>query len=170
MTFSERKAIRIVAQRISACTGISRREVESRLHCHDTEQEILDDHAMCLLLGLPTEPVPFWRIIFRSERYGCLREEDIEGLVRLVRMLDMIDAADEAMTIECEYEKESDRWIASVVHLPGVMGYHRNRGDAIDKAISLAREVMHDRIQHGEWQGSVDDLRFVVTDTEGKET
>ena len=165
MTFSERKAIRIAAQRISACTGISRREVESRLHCHDTEQEILDDHAMCLLLGLPSAKVPFWRIAFRAEKYGSLREEDIEELTRL---LDMIDAADDAMTIECEYEKDSDRWIASVMQLPGVMGYHRNRGDAIDKAISLAREVMHDRIQHGEWQGSVDHLRFTVADNEGR--
>lgn len=71
------------------------------------------------------------------------------------------------LTVECEYENSTGHWIAAVVELPGVSGYHHNRGDAIDEAISLAREVMDDRIRHDEWDGSVDDLKFAIKDKQG---
>jgi predicted RNase H-like HicB family nuclease len=55
------------------------------------------------------------------------------------------------MRLRLETEHEStDRWIADVVTLPGVMAYGRTRAEAVRKAKALALEVIADRVRHGE--------------------
>lgn len=54
------------------------------------------------------------------------------------------------LTIETELEQESDRWIAEVLELPGVLVYGKSEPEAIDKAKALALRVLAERLEHGE--------------------
>ncbi len=54
------------------------------------------------------------------------------------------------LTVELEEEKESGRWIADVVDLPGVMVYGATSHEALAKAKLLAIDVVGDRLAHGE--------------------
>jgi predicted RNase H-like HicB family nuclease len=56
----------------------------------------------------------------------------------------------EGLTIATEFEQESNRWIAEVVELSGVLVYGQTKEDAIDKAKVLALRVLADRLEHGE--------------------
>lgn len=56
----------------------------------------------------------------------------------------------EELTIETELEQESDRWIAEVMELPGVLVYGESEPEAIDKAKALALRVLAERLEHGE--------------------
>ncbi len=56
----------------------------------------------------------------------------------------------EELTIETELEEESDRWIAEVMELPGVLVYGSSETEAIDKAKVLALRVLAERLEHGE--------------------
>jgi predicted RNase H-like HicB family nuclease len=60
----------------------------------------------------------------------------MEGLLRL--------------KVELEEERESGRWIADVVDLPGVMVYGATAPEALAKAKLLAIDVVGDRLSHGE--------------------
>lgn len=55
----------------------------------------------------------------------------------------------EELTIETEFEQESDRWIAEVIELPGVLVYGSNEPEAINKAKALALRVLA-RLEHSE--------------------
>ncbi len=54
------------------------------------------------------------------------------------------------LNVELEEERESGRWIADVVDLPGVMVYGATAFEALTKAKLLALEVVGDRLAHGE--------------------
>ena len=54
------------------------------------------------------------------------------------------------LKIETEHERESDRWIADVVDLPGVMVYGSTCAEAIAKAKALAFDVISDRLAKNE--------------------
>jgi len=56
----------------------------------------------------------------------------------------------EELTIETELEQQSDRWIAEVIELPGVLVYGSSEVEAIDKAKALALRVLAERLEHGE--------------------
>jgi predicted RNase H-like HicB family nuclease len=50
-----------------------------------------------------------------------------------------------------ETERETDgRFIAEVIEMPGVMVYGTTEVETCAKAIALAREVIADRLAHGE--------------------
>lgn len=57
---------------------------------------------------------------------------------------------DSIVRLKVEFERESHRWIADVVTLPGVLVYGRTRAEALRAAQALALEVLADRIKHGE--------------------
>lgn len=57
---------------------------------------------------------------------------------------------DEKLTILTELEQESDRWIAEVTELPGVLVYGSNEPEAINKAKALALRVLAERLEHSE--------------------
>jgi predicted RNase H-like HicB family nuclease len=47
------------------------------------------------------------------------------------------------LSLAIEFELEEDgRWIAEVVHLPGVLAYGDTKEEALSKAETLARQVM----------------------------
>jgi predicted RNase H-like HicB family nuclease len=53
--------------------------------------------------------------------------------------------------LQVEFDREVDgRWIAGVPALPGVMVYGASQEEAFEKVQVLAREVIEDRIAHGE--------------------
>jgi predicted RNase H-like HicB family nuclease len=52
-------------------------------------------------------------------------------------------------TIEVDYEADG-RWIAEVLHLPGVIGYGQSRQEAIERVQALSLRVLADRLEHGE--------------------
>ena len=55
------------------------------------------------------------------------------------------------MNFTIELEREDDgRWIAEVIHLPGVMVYATTRAEALAKVQALALRVLADQIEHGE--------------------
>jgi predicted RNase H-like HicB family nuclease len=54
------------------------------------------------------------------------------------------------LRIESERERESGRWIADVVDLPGVMVYGATCEEAIARAKALAVDVVADRPEHDE--------------------
>jgi predicted RNase H-like HicB family nuclease len=56
----------------------------------------------------------------------------------------------EELTIETELEQQSDRWIAEVIEIPGVLVYGSSEVEAIDKAKALALRVLAERLEHGE--------------------
>jgi predicted RNase H-like HicB family nuclease len=56
----------------------------------------------------------------------------------------------EELTIETEFEQQSDRWIAEVIELPGVLVYGKSELEAINKAKALALRVLAERLEHGE--------------------
>lgn len=56
----------------------------------------------------------------------------------------------EELTIETELEQESDRWIAEVIELPGVLVYGKSESEAINIAKALALRVLAERLEHGE--------------------
>lgn len=59
-----------------------------------------------------------------------------------------------------EIDRETDgRWIAEVIELPGVLTYGATQGQAIEGAQMLAREVIEDRVEHGE-MSAPDHLEF----------
>ena len=67
------------------------------------------------------------------------------------------------MSFRVEVEQETDgRWIAEVRDLPGVMGYGKQRDEAISKAQALALRVLADRLEHGESVPPIDGVFSVV--------
>jgi predicted RNase H-like HicB family nuclease len=54
------------------------------------------------------------------------------------------------LKVELEQERESGRWIADVVDLPGVLVYGATAFEALAKAKLLALDVIGDRLAHGE--------------------
>ena len=52
--------------------------------------------------------------------------------------------------VELEEERESGRWIADVIDLPGVLVYGASAFEALAKAKMLALDVIGDRLAHGE--------------------
>ncbi|MBM2816499.1 MAG: HicB family protein [Ignavibacteria bacterium] len=52
------------------------------------------------------------------------------------------------MKYNIEYEKEDDgRWIAEIPSIPGVLVYGNSQEDAASKVISLALNVMSEKIE-----------------------
>lgn len=78
--------------------------------------------------------------------------EFYESLLAVKRASEEIKSkkGSEGLTIETEFEQESDRWIAEVTELPGVLVYGFSEEDAIDKAKVLALRVLAERLEHGE--------------------
>ena len=65
------------------------------------------------------------------------------------------------MTLTLELEQEVDgRWIAEVAELPGTLVYGATRDEAIARAKALALRVLADRLEHGEAQADLGDIRF----------
>ena|SRR6266571_1015627 len=54
------------------------------------------------------------------------------------------------LTVELEEERETGRWIAEVVNIPGVMVYGATKAEAFRRAQALAFEVLADRLKNGE--------------------
>lgn len=54
------------------------------------------------------------------------------------------------LTVELEEERETGRWIAEVVDIPGVMVYGDSKVEAFRRAQALAFEVLADRLKNGE--------------------
>jgi len=54
------------------------------------------------------------------------------------------------LNVELEEERETGRWIAEVVDMPGVMVYGDNKVEAFRRAQALAFEVLADRLKNGE--------------------
>ncbi|MBW4563443.1 MAG: type II toxin-antitoxin system HicB family antitoxin [Mojavia pulchra JT2-VF2] len=52
-------------------------------------------------------------------------------------------------TIEIEQE-EDGRFLAEVMHFPGVIAYGQTREEAVAKVQALALRVLADRLEHGE--------------------
>ncbi len=49
------------------------------------------------------------------------------------------------MRFALEVEREEDgRWIAEIVNLPGVLAYGKTMGEAVQKAMALAEDVIAD--------------------------
>ncbi|MBI3208034.1 MAG: type II toxin-antitoxin system HicB family antitoxin [Candidatus Solibacter usitatus] len=64
------------------------------------------------------------------------------------------------MKFRLEIDRETDgRWIAEVPEL-NVLLYGDSRQDAIQRAQSAAREIVHDRIAHGELPAEYADVVF----------
>lgn len=80
MTFHERKALRIAANRIARTLTMSPGDVLDRLMSGDTEAAILYDHDACIALGLSPSLVPPWRYAERNCRFHPPRDEDIAAL------------------------------------------------------------------------------------------
>ena len=67
------------------------------------------------------------------------------------------------MTLTLEFEQEADgRWIAEVVELPGVLVYGATRDEATARVKALALRVLADRLEHGETQADLGDVRFAA--------
>ena len=54
------------------------------------------------------------------------------------------------LNVELEHERETGRWIADVVDIPGVMVYGESQLDAFRRVQVLVFEVLADRLKHGE--------------------
>jgi len=54
------------------------------------------------------------------------------------------------LNIDLEEERETGRWIAEVIELPGVLTYGANAFEAVAKAKLLAIDVISDRLTNGE--------------------
>lgn len=54
------------------------------------------------------------------------------------------------LTVDLEEERETGRWIADVVELPGVLVYGATAFEAVGKAKLLAIDVIGDRLANGE--------------------
>ena len=54
------------------------------------------------------------------------------------------------LRVETEREEETDRWLADIPALPGVMAYGRTEAEARAAAMALAFRVMAERIEHNE--------------------
>jgi predicted RNase H-like HicB family nuclease len=54
------------------------------------------------------------------------------------------------LKVELERERQSRRWLADCVSIPGVMVYGSSAADAFRKAQALAFDVIADRVRHGE--------------------
>jgi predicted RNase H-like HicB family nuclease len=54
------------------------------------------------------------------------------------------------LKVEFEEERETGRWIADVVDLPGVLVYGATAFEALARAKLLALDVIGDRLAHGE--------------------
>ena len=54
------------------------------------------------------------------------------------------------LTVGLEEERETGRWIAEVVDIPGVMVYGANKAEAFRRAQAFAFEVLADRLKNGE--------------------
>lgn len=65
-----------------------------------------------------------------------------------------------AYRVELEFEAATNRWIAEVGDLPGVMVYGGSREDALAKVEALALRVIAEQIEHGERPPSPLDLSF----------
>jgi predicted RNase H-like HicB family nuclease len=67
-----------------------------------------------------------------------------------------------AMKLTIELDRETDgRWIAEVPEL-NILLYGNNRQDAIEQAESAAREILVDRIAHGELPAGSADALFDI--------
>lgn len=54
------------------------------------------------------------------------------------------------LNVDLEEERETGRWIADVVELPGVLVYGATAFEAVGKAKLLAIDVIGDRLTNGE--------------------
>ena len=54
------------------------------------------------------------------------------------------------LNVELEEERESGRWIADVIDLPGVLVYGASAFEALARAKMLALDVIGDRLARGE--------------------
>ena len=55
------------------------------------------------------------------------------------------------MKITIEIEREVDgRWIADVLEIPGVLAYGKTLAQALAAVEALAKQVIVDRVEHGE--------------------
>jgi hypothetical protein len=54
------------------------------------------------------------------------------------------------LNVELEEERESGRWIADVIDLPGVLVYGASAFEALAKTKMLALDVIGDRLSRGE--------------------
>jgi predicted RNase H-like HicB family nuclease len=67
------------------------------------------------------------------------------------------------MPLTIEIDREVDgRWIAEVPELPGVLVYGETKSEAIDNAQILSRQVIKDRLDHGEPAPSIDNEFAIV--------
>ncbi len=65
-------------------------------------------------------------------------------------LLDSRDTRRLVLAVELEEERETGRWIAEVVSIPGVMVYGSTKAEAFRRAQALAFEVLADRLKHNE--------------------
>jgi len=57
----------------------------------------------------------------------------------------------EVMNFTIEIEEEEDgRFLAEVIHFPGVLAYGQTREEAIARVQALALRVLADKLEHGE--------------------
>lgn len=75
---------------------------------------------------------------------------------------------DERVKLMLELDREEDgRWIADAVDWPGVLCYGETREVAIANVERLAREVIADRVAHGEVEpGAVGPLTVAIVGEE----
>jgi predicted RNase H-like HicB family nuclease len=67
------------------------------------------------------------------------------------------------MTFTLELEQEADgRWVAEVPELPGALVYGASRDEATAKVKALALRVVADRLEHGEADVNLGDIRFAA--------
>jgi predicted RNase H-like HicB family nuclease len=67
------------------------------------------------------------------------------------------------MTFTVEHEQEDDgRWLAEVLELPGVLAYGNTRQEAIGRVQALALRVVAERIEHGEVDADMLDIKFAA--------
>lgn len=67
------------------------------------------------------------------------------------------------MTFTVEHEQEDDgRWLAEVLELPGVMAYGNTSQEAISRVQALALRVLAERIEHGEVDPDMLNIKFAA--------
>jgi len=67
------------------------------------------------------------------------------------------------MTFTVEHEQEDyGRWLAEVLELPGVMAYGSTSQEAISRVQALALRVLAERIEHGEVDPDMLNIKFAA--------
>jgi len=65
------------------------------------------------------------------------------------------------MIFTVQHEQEDDgRWLAEVLELPGVLAYGNTSEEAISRVQALALRVLADKIEHGEVDPDMLDIKF----------